>query len=106
MEEILVTVIMEEGEQVLRTREGEYRSLMMLIYDRIYIEDFGECKGMGRCGTCVVECIDTPDDLSRRDRNENTTLRKMGISNARMRLSCQILVDRHLQNAVFAIPAS
>jgi ferredoxin len=36
---------------------NEYRSLMMLIYDQIYPEGFGECLGMGKCGTCLVEIV-------------------------------------------------
>ncbi|MEO6845231.1 MAG: hypothetical protein ABI184_08660, partial [Ginsengibacter sp.] len=37
------------------TYKGEFRNLMVLINEKIYVEDFGECKGIGRCGTCLVE---------------------------------------------------
>jgi 2Fe-2S ferredoxin len=47
-----------EGEKYeLQTYAYEYRNLMALLFDKIYIEDFGECKGMGRCGTCAVKIV-------------------------------------------------
>ena len=104
MQEIIITILYEDREFVLHTHEGEYRNLMMLIYDRIYIEGFGECRGMGRCGTCVIEMIGSAmPDLYLRDRNENTTLIKMGIINPRMRLACQIRIEPSLHNVTFAM---
>jgi 2Fe-2S ferredoxin len=108
MQEIIITVLYEGREVVLHTREGEYRNLMMLLYDRIYIEGFGECRGMGRCGTCLIEMIGpiaggSDADLYLRDRNENTTLLKMGISDRRMRLACQIRIDESLHNVAVAV---
>jgi 2Fe-2S ferredoxin len=98
---------------------------MMLLYDRIYIDGFGECRGMGRCGTCVIEMMGpiaggspTPagelpsiaagshTGLYERDRNENTTLQKMGISDRRMRLACQIRIDASLHNIAVAVVES
>ncbi len=77
--------------------EGEYRSLMMLIYDKIYIDGFGACKGMGRCGTCLVEIKDCPL-LTIMDRNEFATISKLNIRNNNVRLACQVLIDKLLDN--------
>jgi 2Fe-2S ferredoxin len=101
--DIVITVTVGDRDYRLETYEGEYRNLMMLIYDRLYVDDFGECRGMGRCGTCVVEINAAPEELEIRDRNEDTTLTKMGITDPRQRLSCQILVDDTLHNSSFKI---
>ena len=68
--DISMKVIYEAEEFQLATYQGEYRNLMMLLYDKIYIEDFGECKGIGRCGTCMVEIIETKNVLPGLERNE------------------------------------
>ena len=87
----------------LQTYEGEYRNLMVLLYDKIYIEDFGECKGMGRCGTCIVKVQGLPAAVDRLDRNEERTLYKTGITGDHIRLACQILVDENLENITVEI---
>lgn len=88
-----------EGEEfALQSYEREYRNLMALLQDKIYIEDFGECKGMGRCGTCIVKVEGLPDAVNILDRNEATTLSKAGITQKEYRLSCQILIDKNLEN--------
>ena len=93
-----------EGEKYeLQTYEGEYRNLMVLLYDKIYIESFGECKGMGRCGTCVVKVDGMPPTAYTRDRNEESTLVKMGIQQQNIRLACQILIDENLENATVQV---
>ena len=74
------------------------------LFDKIYIEEFGECGGMGRCGTCIVKIAGY--DIERKDeRNEKRTLTKMGIDhdNINIRLSCQILIDENLNNCVIEI---
>ncbi|GGB03353.1 2Fe-2S iron-sulfur cluster-binding protein [Puia dinghuensis] len=100
---ISITVIAGEERRVLSTFPGEYRNLMVLLYDRLYPGDFGECKGMGRCGTCLVRVIECQDSLPQLDRNEHTTLTKMGVSDPDIRLSCQILVNRSLNGSIIAI---
>ncbi|MEJ7736946.1 MAG: 2Fe-2S iron-sulfur cluster-binding protein [Chitinophagaceae bacterium] len=93
-----------EGEKYeLQTYEGEYRNLMVLLYDKIYIEDFGECKGMGRCGTCAVKVEGLPEAVNALERNEERTLYKMGIQGGDIRLACQILVDETLENVIVKI---
>ncbi|GAB2977534.1 hypothetical protein GCM10027049_10870 [Mucilaginibacter puniceus] len=93
----IVIFIFYGGESYeIQTYTNEYRSLMMLIYDKIYTEGFGECLGMGKCGTCLVEIISSCGGLSYYERNEDITLLRAGHTDKKVRLSCQILVDRHL----------
>ena len=93
-----------EGEKhELQTYTYEYRNLMVLLFDKIYIEDFGECKGMGRCGTCAVKIAGLSATVNTLDRNEERTLAKMGVYGGDVRLACQILVDENLENATIEI---
>lgn len=101
--DIRFTVIGEDASYVIETYTGEYRNLMALITDKIYVEDFGECKGMGRCGTCVVEILDIEDNLHLLQRNEEATMKKIGITNPNYRLACQVLINEELKNATFRI---
>mgnify|MGYP001545166857 CR=1 FL=1 len=93
---IRIRVIANGEERVLTTYPGEYRSLMMLIYDRVYVDGFGECRGMGRCGTCRVAIDGDPGTLTGMDRNEEATLAKTGHEPGEVRLACQILLDEEL----------
>ena len=101
--DIRFTIIGEDASYVIETYTGEYRNLMALITDKIYVEDFGECKGMGRCGTCVVEIMDIEDHLHLLQRNEEATMKKIGITNPNYRLACQVLINEELKNATFRI---
>jgi 2Fe-2S ferredoxin len=80
----------------LRTYANEYRNLMMLIYDKVYIDGFGDCVGMGKCGTCLVEIVKSDHQLTSYDRNEDTTLLKSGNAGKDVRLSCQIMIDEFI----------
>lgn len=80
------------------TYEGEYRNLMTLITDKVYIDGFGECKGMGRCGTCHLEVI-APEALKKdHDRNECATIEKLHLDYPGVRLACQILLTGQMSN--------
>jgi 2Fe-2S ferredoxin len=94
--DIVVHVFYEGQEYKLNTYPNEYRSLMMLIYDRIYTEGFGECLGMGKCGTCLVEIISSIYELSYYERNEETTLSKAGVRGGNVRLACQMIIDESM----------
>jgi hypothetical protein len=48
------TVIEKDSKRVVNTYFGEYRNLMTLLKDQFYPDDFGECGGTGKCGTCVI----------------------------------------------------
>ena len=83
-----------------------YRSLMMLLFDNIYTEDFGDCKGMGRCGTCAVKITGSSNAVNTFERNEQQTLLKLGIVNENIRLSCQVVIDEQLENITVEILGS
>ena len=85
------------------TYANEYRSLMMLIYDKIYTEGFGECLGMGKCSTCMVEIISGGHQLSLYERNEETTLLKSGHTGRNIHLSCQIMIDEYINGLIVNI---
>ena len=93
---INVTVVHDGEPRILSTYANEYRNLMMLISDRLYPEEFGDCGGMGRCGTCLVEIMESPRQLSSFDRNEKATVARIGVTEENVRLSCQILIDENI----------
>ena len=95
---IQLTVIYEGSSFELETYEGEYRNLMMLIFDKIYTEEFGECKGMGRCGTCMIEILSVEHTLGTMERNEASTIKKITIPRKDIRLACQLLINSDLQH--------
>lgn len=69
---------------------------MMLIYDNLYPDDFGDCLGMGKCGTCLIEILEFKTQPTFLDRNEGTTIERQHMQNKNIRLACQILIDEHL----------
>lgn len=87
----------------LKTYEREYRNLMTLLKDKIYIEDFGQCGGMGRCGTCCVTISGLPGNANTSNTNERNTLSKMGVVNPTIRLSCLVEVNEDLKNATVQV---
>lgn len=101
-EKITFQIIHSHEETEVQTHEGEYRNLMSLINDKIFVEDFGECKGIGRCGTCLV-IINAKNMLCPIDRNEKTTLDKCVIIHPQMRLACQIMIQDYLKDAFITI---
>lgn len=86
------------GSEVLEveTFRGEFRNLMDLINEKIYVEDFGECRGIGRCGTCLITFVSS-NELPEMDRNEKATLTKAAVDGVQWRLSCQIMIDDLLE---------
>lgn len=91
-------VIYEGQKFQIKTYEHEYRNLMVMIKDRICPDDFGQCGGMGKCGTCLVRSQAFAIDSDLDYRNEGNTLAKMGIENPEIRLSCQVQVNDDLKN--------
>lgn len=99
--DIIFTIVHEGATIPVQTYYGEYRDLRTLINDRCYVEDFGQCGGLGRCGTCLVEITEGGNGLLELSRNEATTLTKAGAS---AHLSCQIRINDELANTVIHIP--
>ena len=100
---IRVVVVVDSEEYLLETYPHEYRNLMMLIYDRMYPEDFGECKGIGRCGTCHIQISNDNGKLRGTFGNEAATLSKTSLVCESSRLACQIPVDEKLDGVVIRL---
>lgn len=100
---IELTIVYSGIEYRLQTFYGEYRDLKSLILDRLFPEDFGQCGGMGRCATCMVEVNGLVGDAALLKRNEETTLERMGSGGQNIRLSCQLAIDDSLANAVIRV---
>lgn len=89
------TTVLYNGKRFeLESLPHQYSNLMVWISDSICLDDFGQCKGMGRCGTCHVRLLDYSGVLDNRHRNEETALGNIVTSGRGDRLSCQILVDK------------
>jgi 2Fe-2S ferredoxin len=95
---IHIHVKVQGKEFVLDTFPNEYSNLMMLIYDKIYPDNFGDCKGIGRCGTCHIKILSPALTLTHPDRNEKTTLSRLEASNTDSRLACQILINSSIND--------
>ena len=46
---------------------------MMLISNQIADEEFGDCRGMGKCDTYLFDVLSSVDDLMDLERNLTTT---------------------------------
>lgn len=87
----------------LCTYANEYRSLMMLIYDRLFTEGFGECLGMGKCGTCLVEITAKQKEPTSYERNEDINLQRTGRSAENIRLACQLMIDEKMDGLAITV---
>lgn len=97
-------VVFIDGQKFhVTTYQGEYRSLMVLLYDKFYLDGFGECKGTGRCGTCHIRVLSSNGQLPSNVGNEITTLSKMISANNHSRLSCQMILDETMDGLVVEV---
>ena len=71
--DIRFTIINEEEAYTVETYTGEYKNLMSLISDKVYVENFGECGG---CATCLIEILDTENNFVFLERNEDASMKK------------------------------
>ncbi|MDP3467197.1 MAG: 2Fe-2S iron-sulfur cluster-binding protein [Daejeonella sp.] len=99
---ICLTILYSSEEYQIQTFAGEYRDLKCLIQDRLFTDDFGQCGGMGRCGTCIVRICGMKEG-SGFIRNEGTTLQRIAPGIEDIRLACQIPVDDRLSNVTIAL---
>ena len=100
---ILFTVVEDGSKQIIETYIGEYQNLMVLLKDKLYLDDFGEYGGVGRCATCIIKTNGITGNSAIKDRNEPVTLSKMGYGEDAIRLSCQLLITKDLENATIEI---
>jgi len=82
--------------QTVETFAGEYRNLMVLIKDQLWVDGMGECGGMARCGTCMIELLNAGENLVVTDQKEAAVIKRTIGTQSAIRLSCQILVDEIL----------
>jgi 2Fe-2S ferredoxin len=99
---ITITILFAGDEYAVNTYPGEFRNLMVLINNSIYLEGFGECGGQGRCGTCRVRLLGITNENTM-VRNEASTLGKMGLIEYGIRLACQVLITDALDGATITI---
>ena len=100
---IQFTVIVDGSEQIFKTNVGQYRNLMTLLKNEFFLDGFGECGGVGRCATCIVKTEGITGDSAIKDRNEPTTLTRMGYKEDAIRLSCQLLITKDLEGSSIEI---
>jgi 2Fe-2S ferredoxin len=96
---IKFSVIINNQKQIVETYEGEYRNLMCLLRDKVCLDDFGECGGMGRCATCVIKISGLTGTSIIKERNEPVTLSRLGYEDENIRLSCQLMISTDLEGA-------
>ena len=94
--DIVIKVSLNDQVYELKTYDGEYPNLMVLLYDQLYLEGFGECKGVGRCGTCHIYVKNPLEKWLVKERNEATTLNKLLEFKDNSRLACQIVIDKSI----------
>jgi 2Fe-2S ferredoxin len=100
---ILFTVRENDTVQSIETYVGQYPNLMFLLRDKLYLDSFGECQGMGRCATCIIKTKGIKGNSVLKERNEPSTLIKMGYTDPNIRLSCQLMVTSDLEGSEIEI---
>ena len=101
--DIIFNLVYLDDTLTIKTYEGEFRNLMVLINEKLYVEDFGECKGIGRCGTCLIKAEGSNMETMELDRNEKSTLHKCAVKGENLRLSCQVMINSALHDATITI---
>lgn len=96
---IQFTVIENEKRYPIKVMHGSYPSLMFLLKEQMGLDSFGECGGVGRCATCVVQTAGITGNSLIKERNEPVTLQKMGYEDESIRLSCQLYITKDLEGS-------
>ena len=101
--DIKLTIIENGSINIIETKHGEYMSLMFLLKDKLLLDGFGECGGVGRCATCIIKVAGIKGSSNIKERNEPTTLSKIGYKDTDIRLSCQLLITKDLNESEIEI---
>lgn len=102
---ISITIINDGEKHAVKTYLHEFRNLMVLLNNSIFLENFGECGGQGRCATCLVKVVGLKGNANRIERNEAVTIHKAGLADTETRLSCQLFINADLDGVVVEILA-
>jgi ferredoxin, 2Fe-2S len=97
------TVIYLGEEHRVQTWWGEYKTLRFLLSDKLNISRFGECGGMGRCATCLIEISNLNGSTTLLKRSEHTSMQRMIKSYSIVRFACQVQVNDDLANVTIKI---
>lgn len=92
-----------DGDFHVKTYIHSHRNLMALLYDELSLDGFGDCKGMGRCGSCQIRILNKSSLIGEFSDNEENTLRKLDVSDPCVRLSCKIFITERLNGVEMAI---
>lgn len=94
-------IVLDDGiEYPITTHDRQYRNLMCLLNDKLFLDSFGECGGVGRCSTCLVKITRLTGNSVILERNEPITQLKMEYTDENCRLACQLMVNKDLNNIV------
>jgi 2Fe-2S ferredoxin len=96
-------IVENNNNHAIETYVGEYPNLMFLLRDKLLLDGFGECGGVGRCATCIIEIKGIKGNSIKKERNEPTTLSKMGYEEDDIRLSCQLFITSDLEECKIEI---
>lgn len=102
MQSISINIQLDNRSKTIHTFANEYRNLMQLLINHLYLDDFGECRGMGRCCTCVVK-IESTQPIAEFNSNEKRTLTRHDFNPEEVRLACQIPINNQLHLATITI---
>lgn len=100
---ISFTVIDNDQRFPIKVKHGSYPNLMFLLKEELGLDSFGECGGVGRCATCVVQAIGVKGKSAIKERNEPNTLELLGFTAETTRLSCQLYVTADLEGSEITI---
>lgn len=101
-----VTIHIDDITFNVSTYPNEYRNLMFLIFDNIFEEGFGDCGGMGRCSTCLIEIVKIRQEFNQFNRNADQTMLRSGEQRAGCFLACQILADEFIDGMELRVVSS
>jgi len=100
---ICLSVVENNINHSIETYVHEYPNLMFLLRDKLLLDDFGECGGVGRCATCIIEIKGVKGGSIKKERNEHSTLSKMGYIDTTIRLSCQLYLNNDIDGSQIEI---
>ena len=102
-EHIEFTVIYRGQKHRLQTKWGEFKTLRLLLNNKLSINGFGQCGGLGRCATCLIEISDVKGSTAFLKRSEHTSIQQMIKGYSIVRFACQIPVNDDLSNVTIKI---